>query len=277
MTNDNEARTEHPEELLAGYADGSASPDERRTVEAHLVSCSQCKDELVLAGTARVALTSLPELAAPVLTVADLEALPSAGPAQVADEVAAQREAKQARRQRQWKASWVALGGVAAVLALFAIVPLVLNRGSSLKQATGGAPRPAAAPNVEAAPYPQVRDRGIDYDQASIRVLAEQLAGNRRALAAAGSGATSSPAPSFASIPSGRVVDTNSSAVVQCAIRGAGLPADTVPFYLEIARFRSAPAYVVAVLTKGGSKSHVILYVVSQDGCAFLFEADQPL
>jgi putative zinc finger protein len=276
MTNDDEARTEHPDELLAGYADGSASPDERHTVEAHLVSCSQCRDELVLAKTARAALTSLPELEAPGLTVAEVEALQRAGPARAADEVAAQREARQTRRQRHWKASWVALGGVAAVLALFAIVPLVLNRGGSLKQATGGSARRAAAPNAEAALYPQVRDRGIDYDQAAVRALAQQLAKNPEVLTS-GDSATPTQGPLFAPVPSGRAVGLDSSRVVECAIRGAGLPANTIPKYLEIARFRATPAYVVAVLSKGGSKSHLIVYVVSQEGCAFLFEADQPL
>jgi anti-sigma factor RsiW len=276
MTNDDEARTEHPDELLAGYADGSASPDERHTVETHLVSCSQCRDELVLARTARAALTSLPELEAPGLTVGDLEALQSAGPPRAADEVAAQREARQIRRQRQWKASWVALGGVAAVLALFAIVPLVLNRGSGLKQATGGSARPTAAPNAEAALYPQVRDRGIDYDQAAVRALAQQLAKTPGGVRTSGDSATPSYTPLFA-VPSGRVTGLDSSRVVQCAIRGAGLPANTVPQYLEIARYRATPAYVVAVLTKGGSKSHLIVYVVSQEDCTFLFEADQPL
>jgi len=277
MTNDDEARTDHPEELLAGYADGSASEDERNTVEPHLVSCSQCRDELALARTARAALTSLPELEAPGLTVADLEAMQRAGPAQAPDELAAQREARNARRQRQWKASWVALGGVAAVLALFAIIPLVLNRGSSLKQATTGGARPAATPNAEAALYPQVRDRGIDYDQAAVRALAQQLAKNPQVLRTSGDSATPSLAPQFAPVPSGKVVGLDSSTVVQCAIRGAGLPANTVPKYLEIARYRATPAYVVAVLTKGGSKSHLIVYVVSQQDCTFLFEADQPL
>jgi hypothetical protein len=274
MTNENEARTEHPEELLAGYADGSASPDERRTVEAHLVGCSRCREELVLAGTARTALTSLPELEAPGLTVADLEALQSARAAQpTVDEVATQREAGQNRRQRQWNGSWVALGGVAAVLALLAVIPLVLSKGSSLQTDSGGASRPAAGP-AEAANYP-VHDRGIDYDQASVRGLAEQLANNPRLKS--GDSAAPSRALLSAPTPSGRLVDLDSSTVVQCAIRGAGLPANTVPSYLEIARYQGTPAYVVAVLSKGGSKSHLIVYVVSQQVCNFLFEADQPL
>jgi hypothetical protein len=275
MTNENEARTEHPEELLAGYADGSASPDERRTVEAHLVGCSHCREELVLARTARAALTSLPELEGPGLTVADLEAPQSAGAAQPpVDEVATQRQARQNRRQRQWKGSWAALGGVAAVLVLLAVIPLVLSKGSSLQSGSGNDARRAAGP-AEAAAYP-VHDRGIDYDQASVRALAEQLA-NNRGVRESGDSDTPSRALLSAPTPSGRIVDVASSRVVQCAIRGAGLPANTVPSYLEIARYQGTPAYVVAVLSKGGSKSHLIVYVVSQQVCNFLFEADQPL
>jgi hypothetical protein len=75
----------------------------------------------------------------------------------------------------------------------------------------------------------------------------------------------------------GKVADVSSSAVVQCAIRGAGLPANTRPVYLETATFQGTPAYLVAVQGSGGTRSHLLVYVVSQEGCTFLFEADQPL
>ena len=69
MTNDT-----HPEELLAGYVDGSAAPDERRAVEAHLATCGRCREEVDLAMSSHAALASLPELAAPGVSAAVLKA-----------------------------------------------------------------------------------------------------------------------------------------------------------------------------------------------------------
>ena len=40
---------EHPDELLAAYTDGSASPSEAAVVEAHLPGCEQCRAEIRIA------------------------------------------------------------------------------------------------------------------------------------------------------------------------------------------------------------------------------------
>ena len=52
----------HPEELLAPYVDGTATPAERTAVEAHLGSCARCRDEVDLARSAHRALAALPEV-----------------------------------------------------------------------------------------------------------------------------------------------------------------------------------------------------------------------
>jgi hypothetical protein len=257
MTDGNHARTEHPDELLAGYVDGSASPEERRAVDAHLAGCSRCREELGLARTARAALVSLPELEAPGLVPPGMEAQHARGGE---DQLAERRET---RRRRQWQASWVAIGAAAAVLALFVVVPLALNGDS------GGGPAslnaPAASPEVTAS-YPPVRDRGFDYNQASVLALARQLAG--QTLRGEGGGVRTSGEDSS---------DTSSTRVVQCLVEGTGVPPDTVPIYIERATYRGTPAFVIAVLSEGGNRSHLRVYAVSQQDCTFLFEADQPL
>ncbi|HEY3210498.1 MAG TPA: zf-HC2 domain-containing protein [Actinomycetota bacterium] len=284
---------DHPDELLAGYADGSASPEERRAVETHLAECSQCRDELDLAKTARAALMSLPELEAPGLAAQGIEALrraevqPAAGPAEqqpehvpvgagvgAGDELADRREARQ---RRQWQVSWAALAGVAAVLAALAIVPLVLNRGGGSKTAGGPAAGSAASPTV-ATNYPPVFDRSSDYDQASIQALARQLGQDARRGAFERSETLAGPPPTPSlegSAP--KAVAISASDVVRCAVRGTGLAADTVPVYLETATYQGTPAYVVAVQTEGGNRSHLRVYVVGRQDCNFLYEADQPL
>ena len=65
----------HPDELLAGYVDGSATPGERRIVEEHLAGCATCQEEVELAGAARAALVALPELGAPGLAEAGVASL----------------------------------------------------------------------------------------------------------------------------------------------------------------------------------------------------------
>src|SRR5207253_557442 len=71
-----EARVNHPEELLAAFADGTASLEERAEVEAHLAFCEDCLREVELARSAHAALRALPEVEAPPT---DLRALDFAG------------------------------------------------------------------------------------------------------------------------------------------------------------------------------------------------------
>src|SRR5438034_11723859 len=57
----------HPEELLAPFVDGTASVDERALVEAHLLFCQTCRQEMEESRRALAALGRLPELEAPAL------------------------------------------------------------------------------------------------------------------------------------------------------------------------------------------------------------------
>jgi anti-sigma factor RsiW len=256
---------EHPDEQLAGYVDGSASPEERRAVDAHLVGCSQCRHELALATKARTALMSVPELEAPGLAAQGIEGLLPG--ARAHDEVADRREAKREGPQRsRWQVSWPALAGVAAVLVLLAVVPFVLTKGGP-ERSSGGLSAPQARP-TEAANYPAVVDRGFAYDQDSIQALARQLGQDARKETRTSGPLRGGPV---------ETADASSTEVVRCAVEGTGLPADTVPVYLETATYRGTPAFVVAVLAQGGNRDHLRVYAVSRGDCGFLYEADQPL
>jgi hypothetical protein len=294
MTDGNDARMEHPDELLAGYVDGSASSEERRAVDSHLPGCPRCRDELALARMARSALMSLPELDAPGLAAQGIESLrrgevqpaerrteripaTSGLDAGEADELAERRAAeRKAGERRQWQVSWAAVAGVAAVLALLAVVPLLLNRGGGARTATGPA-RGAVPSPAKDANYPPVFDRSSDYDQASIRALAQQLGEDARrgAFEEDRTSASQTRAPLMAGA-SPRLASVSAQDVVRCALQGTGLPADTIPVYLETATYRGTPAFVVAVQTEGGTRSHLRVYAVSRQGCSFLYEADQP-
>jgi anti-sigma factor RsiW len=279
MTNGNDARAKHPEELLAGYVDGSATPEERRTVDAHVAACSQCREEVALASTARTALTSLPQLDGPGLAAESIAGLAREGEAGP-DDLGERRRARQDRQLRRWKSSWAALAGVAAVLAVLAVVPIVLSR-------SGGGPATTAARSPRAGgaetqaggqPYPPVYERDKNFDPASIRALAKQLAGQVSKAYA--------PVPSASPVPSAVTPNMDAalrlaagvapSEVVRCALRGTGLPAETIPVYLEKGKYEGTAAYLIAVRAAGENRSHLRVYAVSQQGCGFLFEADQP-
>jgi hypothetical protein len=281
MTNGNDARAQHPEELLVGYVDGSASPKERRAVEAHLAECSQCREEVVLASAGRTALMSLPEVEAPGLAAETIAERAGAESPAGSDELAERRRVKEERQLRRWKTSWAALAGAAAVLAVLAVVPIVLSRsgGGPGKTAAGSPPAGGVEAQAGAQHYPQVFDRGSNYDPASIRALAGQLAEQAGAYTSArGPGTTPVPSPVTPKSDSAlRVAEgVSASEVIRCAIRGTGLPADTIPIYLESGKYEGTQAYVIAVRAPGENRSHLRVYAVSQQGCGFLFEADQP-
>jgi hypothetical protein len=59
------SRWEHPEDLLSALLDGELTVSEAAEVQVHVAACPSCADELQLVRHSRVALRSLPGLAAP--------------------------------------------------------------------------------------------------------------------------------------------------------------------------------------------------------------------
>lgn len=275
MTEDTTTPMRHPDELLAGYVDGSASAEDRHAVEAHVADCSLCRDEIALATRARAALTTLPELEEPGLAA---QGLPGLIPAGAGDELRARREARhaEARGLRQWRISWAAVAGAAALVAVLAVVPFVLSRGGGDLQTAGSSPQPergAAAPGL-AERYPQVVDLGSNYDGDGLRALAEQF--GDRARGDSGKESTTE-APGLSGGTPAALADVTSADVVACVLQGTGLPAETIPTYLEAATFNGTPAYVAVVQSEGARREHLRVYAVSREDCTFLFLADQPI
>ena len=120
----------HPEDLLAGYVDGTLPQDERVVVDTHLTECSACREEVVLATQAVTALSALSEESVPFGVT---------GP------VLAEARRSASRRQPVWQRAQWAVGLAAA--ACLVLVALVL-----LPQITGGGSNDAAgvrAPTAE--------------------------------------------------------------------------------------------------------------------------------
>ena len=289
----------HPDELLAEFVEGTASTTDRETVEAHLASCDSCREEFELALTARAALVSMPQLGAPGLAAAGLDALrraalqPVPSPGAEARAKAAPRTGAPtpvepvseptpapsatpigARRQVHWGQ----LAAVAAVVVLLAgviAIPVLLSKG-------GGSSQSASAPHEPAAssPLPLI-DRGKDYSTKELDQLAASIASSRAAVEGAGRGVTPAPLATGPPVPTGPVMAADSAAsqtALDCVTSGAGLqPQDqAVPVYLEEADVEGTPAYVGAFQLPN-VKLRLLLIAVSRDGCQPLYNVRQTI
>jgi predicted anti-sigma-YlaC factor YlaD len=256
----------HPEELLAGFVDGTLGDPERAVVDAHLQTCETCREELELARSAKAALTSLPEVPVPFGVT---------GP--VLAEAGRRFERRATTRGRiQW-----ALGaGVAAALVL--VVALNLNLGSSGRDggqgtlaadsrttgtdAGGAGAESAAAVGLE-------RQPDVNYDDAGVRSLAQEAAAKRSATAAIEAPQASGGAVAFAS----------ADPALAC-LRTAEAPVDE-PGTDELvrlieAKYGGTPAYIAVFLQSPGAGQEpdkVVIWVVAKNGCQIIAGQQQRL
>jgi anti-sigma factor RsiW len=255
----------HPEELLAGFVDGTLEDPERAVVDAHLQTCETCREELDLARGAKGALASLPEVPVPFGVT---------GP--VLAEAGRRFERRAATRGRiQW-----ALGaGVAAALVL--VVALNLNVGHSGREAGPGtlaadsATTGAAAGGAGAESAPAVgleRQPDVSYDDAGVRSLATEAATERSTVA------IQAPQPS-----AGETSFSDSEPAIAC-LRTAEAPVDEPAtdqlVRLIEARYRGTPAYIAVFLQSPGAgqaPDKVVIWIVSTDGCQIIGGQQQRL
>ena len=137
----------HPEELLAPYVDGTASPEERAAVDSHASTCSRCRAEISAASAARAELKRLPVVEAPPGLAPGPFATPSARPSRAP--------------------GWYRWGGAAAAAAVIVLlVVMVLPRsGSNPSTATAASDAgttEAALPVALENPGPRLRGGGAE-------------------------------------------------------------------------------------------------------------------
>lgn len=265
----------HPQSLLAEYADGELGPDDRSRVEAHLAECRRCRDEVLLARSARQALTGLPELDAP------------AGLG-----LAVRRQAR-AAPARVWRV--VAPVAAAAVLVAGGIVVV-----SSLSDEGGGGPGGAAtsgdAEGAPAAPQgapleeeaadqgvgrtaglPRFRESDRDHTAASLPALARGLRDEART---ALSGGLAPSAASFYSAFDPSTLPPELRDVYRCVVSEVPPEQLIVPFTIESASFEGEPAYVASFL-QGPSPDQpydrLVIWVVGREDCRLRSLASQRL
>ncbi len=244
----------HPEELLAGYTDGTLTHSERVVVEEHLHTCETCREELKLAARARAALASLTE-----------ESVPFGVMNPVTEEARRRTE-----RRRPWtvRLQWVA--GLAAAAALVAVVALNLPRVGG--EGSGGAAFEAASPAAPdrvpsaGALAPALESQDTDYDASELEALANEVAGQAKSAEA------SRPAPA--------AVNESVPAVVDCLMKGSSITENDQLVRLIEARFQGIPAYLGVFLESPGagqSPTRVVIWVVAKKGCQLLSYSSKPL
>jgi putative zinc finger protein len=259
----------HPEELLSGYVDGTLPSEERAFVDAHLATCATCREEVELAAEALMALEALEEQPVPFGVT---------GP------VMAEAGRRFERRGAVWqRVQWGA--GLAAAAALVLVVALNLTAGESGERAN--APRdqsveaatgaPGAALAADETPPKLENQRGVNYDDGGIRLLAEDAA-ERTA------GPESNPPET--DVGGGDDIefaaqDARGAAVECLRTSGAPLndPLERLNRLIE-AQYQGTPAYFAVFLeSPGGGQppDSAIVWVVASRDCRILTIASLPL
>ncbi len=246
----------HPEELLAGYVDGTLSAQERAVVETHVAGCSKCSREIAMASSARSALRGLDDVPAPE----DIGSL-------AIQEASGHRGAPGVGGTPRW----YRVGGlVAAVAAGLLVFTLVLPRIGQSDDAGGGDQRElsAAAGDTEAGKLSAASGIEIsheNYDNTSLTALISSLAAGD---SAGGSMAAASAPP----IPLATGGQAQVNKALACIVRSA--PDETGDLKRLIrARFEGTPAYL-AVFTEGPGAGQpadtAIIWVFATDDCRIL-------
>jgi len=257
----------HPEELLAGYVDGTLTDPERAVVDAHLPTCERCREELELARVAVAALGSLEEVPVPFGVT---------GP--VLAEGGRSLEKRDSKAQRY---QWIA--GLAAAAAIVAIIAINVGssggggqeRASVPATAGGGAAGGAGeSAKVKLELQPQVNYRGAE----GVRALAE---GAARSFASQAKTQTAAPAASAtseamdATLGVGQEKFASAAPALRC-LSTAGVPlhdpANQLVRLVE-ARYSGTPAYFAVFLEGPGAgqpPERVVIWAISTDTCTLL-------
>jgi hypothetical protein len=287
MKDDPRMPRDHPEAELVSYVNGTATGEERRIVDAHLVECASCRADLEFAARGRSAMQALPQLESPSLAVSELGWLPADGreaatAARRAERGPARRRAGRRPFQGQvWqRVAWGA--GIAAAASLAAVFLFSTLNGNSNKATTAAGPTRDQAQSA-------IRS-STDYDRASLDALASGLAqqtAKARTSAESANTLKGSPAPQVAPAAGGAASATFSETLDQdttaralgCLRQGAGLPSTAASSYLEVASFGGTPAFIGAFPDSPSRGTPTLLQVIAVDqaSCQALYVVTLPL
>ena len=251
----------HPEELLAGYVDGSLSAQERAAVETHVAGCARCSREIELSSSARSALRSLEDVPAP----SDIGSV-------AIHEAAGGRAAPAGDGPPRWYRVGGIVGAVAAGLLVFTLV--LPHVGQNSADEGGAAPAGAerdgkSGVTALSGPASAIEIQHANYDNTSLTALITAYASAEDSSAGGAAGApvaeTTSPPAAF-----GRQTQTDKA--LSCIVRSAPDEIGELQRLIR-ARFDGTPAYL-AVFTEGPGAGQpadtAIIWVFATDDCRIL-------
>ena len=256
----------HPEELLAGYVDGSLPAGDRAAVDEHLAACSRCRGEVSLAGNARSALGALPDVPVPdgIATLAIEEsrgAAPAAG----------------GGTPRWYRVAGIAAAAAAALVVLTLTLPHIGQGGDA-----GGATRAAGTGSKVEGPTALSAPRGVEvqhvnYDNDSLSALSTSYA--RDAAAAAGGSAETTSSPDSGEFATTQGTPKQTAGALACIQRSAPDATGQLTRLIR-ARFQGTPAYLALFLDGPGAgqpADTVIIWVFASDDCRILSSSQAKL
>jgi hypothetical protein len=267
----------HPDELLAGYVDGSLTAPERSRIEDHMADCARCREEVALATEARTALSGLEDVAAP----AGLS-------------TAVRRELRR-RSGRGWRI--VSATAVAAAVIGGGILVVGTLRSDGPADTREQAGEPPAAPAPEAAGEAAVTDElkagapgtlaaetapvvtasRTDYEPKALAPFARRLRDDARAALAQGFPPT---AIDYYQRFDTSAFDPPTRRAVRCALADVSPEQAVVPFVIEEASFQGSPAYVAGFLQGPAPDQpydRILIWVADRESCALRSLASQQL
>jgi hypothetical protein len=247
----------HPEELLAGYVDGTLSAKERAAVDAHLPGCARCSRETELAAGARSALRSLAEEAAPPGVVS--QALEEAG--------GARRSAVAGGTPRWYRVGGVVAAAAAGLLVLTLVLPHIGHGKGSVvgaQQKDTGAEREAGGQAAALSAPAAIEIRHVNYDNTSLTALASSYQ----------TGTSGAGDLGAAQAPATQVFGTQAQTDKALACVAESAPDETGDLQSLIrARFQSTPAYLAVFFEGPGAgqpADAVTVWVLATKDCGIL-------
>lgn len=256
----------HPEELLAGYVDGTLTEKERAVVESHLPTCETCREEVALARAAIPTLAALPEEPVP---------LGVTGPVLAEARRRGERRAGSRFGRLQWG---LGLAAAAALVVALAVTLPNLGGGENATRAQGGgigagaasSPKAAQAPDDALAALHGLEHQSIDYDQASVQALAGVVAREGVPFGEGEIAPSASPTPA----PVAQNALTDPTSAIRCLrSSGAEISAGHQLVRLIDASYEGTPAYLGVFLEgpgAGQAADTVVIWIVAKQTCEIL-------
>ncbi len=246
----------HPEELLAGYTDGSLSAQDRAAVDAHLAVCARCSRETELSAGALSALRSLEEEPAPPWVAS-----------RALEEAAGVRRSVVSIGTPRWYRIGGAVAAAAAALLVFTLVLPHIGQGQrSGADAANGKSQAAGAGGAREATAlaaSLIEVQHVNYDNSSLAALTSSYQSDTAAGAPLATAAAPAPAP-------GSQAQTDKA--LACVAKSAPDQGGVVQRLIR-ARFQGTPAYLAVFLEGPGAgepPDAVTVWAFATDDCRIL-------